>query len=228
MCAPYVPNLLRIEKDKTTGKVVVTYTDGKVYEFVPKMGAEIIDIKPTTDYDVTIAAPIPDHLFKRGAKINFVTDLYKQRHHHRVKLDSASMYSIQSYWNNADGHFKVGQEVIVEIAPGDVDRLGIGCTRIICYRATPSRVDNFIEFFFYSTPDKIWDGLYKGKISLMSFVDKKDFDLSRCYVKAMIRDLEKYDIIEEGVPIPKDENNSIDPDMLGVAIDSLPANEEMM
>jgi hypothetical protein len=200
MIPPYVPGLRRLEMDEATKQIKATYDDNRTVLFLPK-----IDPKPRENIAINIAAPVEDKLYK-GGNFRFVTELYGERHKHQVKLDDQSVYSMMSYWNDVDGRIKVGDMIELDVLDTDVEDLGFGSYRVTGFR-TKEKMDAFIEFYFYSKPPKPLDGKYKGSISLISFTDKSEFEISRCYVKVLLKDVVKSD--EEVVVVHEGESKVI-------------------
>jgi hypothetical protein len=190
-CKPYMPGLVSITFDEHKGLVRVQYADGAFQEIIPKNttlripGTSIEPAKAKYDY----AAPVQD-LLKAGKKIQFTTKLYNEKHEHRARIDKYTIHGMDSYWNDVDGQFWVGQHVYLSIVKADNDRVGLSSLRVAGMLADRDTTEQFIEFYFFAPSVKgEYEGVYEATISLLTFCDKEEFAVDRCYVKAMVKDV---------------------------------------
>lgn len=200
---PYLPGLQSIIFDEAQGDVVVT-KNGHEFHVQPAPSAKVLPIeingryrrRGNSGYD--FAAPVPQGLLK-GAKFSFMVDGIK----HKCRLDKDSLYSLASYSNAVDGHFAIGQTIFLESIPGDSERIGfesyrVTGTRLKSIDEKQSIIDECIEWYYFSPGAKGQQvGIFSAKIQLLSFTDKDEFNISGCYVKALLTDVVKLEELGE-------------------------------
>lgn len=190
MMQPYVNGLLSITFADEQNTVRIVYEDRTIYVTPQNIEPKIAVGKNQIVKSYNYAVPLDWDNIKIGDRAKFETDYDGVKNRHSCRFDKYSIHSLDNYWNNYDGHFSVGMKVTIDIHPEDNQKIGISSYRVRGTRSHWGKIDQFVEFYFFApTHNGVYNGIYEGTVSLMTFSDEDEFEESGALVKMLLKDV---------------------------------------